>query len=82
MVEQTYIAKAYLILERDYHGMKIADMRKNKPSLRSGQVAVRVQIKINSTLFENLIPTISAEIQAADIIEPTVEVLPAELDEP
>jgi len=70
-------AAAFLVLERERFGMRIADMRKNKPALRAGQVAVRVQLTIEDSMFEELIPTVSAEIHPGEVLEPTVEVLPS-----
>lgn len=80
MATLNYEALAYLIIQRQGRGIAICDMRKTKPSLRSGQAAVRIKLRIDSAVFENLIPTITAEIKASDLIEPTVEVLPAESD--
>lgn len=76
MTQPPYEASVYLVLERQRYGMSIVEMRKNKPSMRAGQVAVRVKLLMDAKAFEQLIPTITAELQLADMIEPTIEITP------
>lgn len=70
-------ASAYLVLEKDRYGFDIREMRKGKPAMKAGQVAVKVIVKMRRSVFEEVIPTITAEVSRADLIEPVVEVVPA-----
>jgi hypothetical protein len=74
-------ASAYLVLSRDRYGMNITEMRKNKPGLRPGQVAVKVKLLVDAKLFADFIPEVTATLEAGDVIEPVVEIEPAPSDE-
>lgn len=72
-------ATAYLVVEKDswiYGKPRIVAMRKNKPSLESGQIAVKVNLKIPMAIFDQFIPVLEAEISAPDAILPTIEIEP------
>lgn len=70
--------RTYVILGKDrYNQPSIRGTRSTKPNLKSGEIAVRIVLTIDDTLFDQVIPTITAEIVASDIIEPTVTVEPA-----
>lgn len=69
-------ASAYLVLERDRYGMSIKELRKGKPAMRAGQVAVKIKLLIDREAFEAMIPTVTAELSIADLIEPEVVVEP------
>jgi hypothetical protein len=72
----------YLVIGRSrYNQPKIMAMRQKKPFLEPGEVAVRLRLDIDSALFESVTPLVVAEIHAGDVIEPTVVVLPAEVEE-
>lgn len=73
-VPSPFEAMAYLVLEKERYGMRIAEMRKNKPALRSGQVAVRVKLIVDRKMFESFIPEVTAELQQGDVIEPVIEI--------
>jgi len=76
MAARDLVAGVYLVLERSGHGMKVAEMRQNKPAMRAGQVAVKVVLSISPQAFEQMIPTINVELHEGDQIEPTIEVEP------
>lgn len=71
---------AYLVLTPELHryyptrviGFKITGLRKAKPKLRSGQVAVKINLNMNSSVFEEYIPQVEVEISGTDIIAPPV----------
>lgn len=71
----------YLVLQRDRFGMKVAEMRKNKPAMRAGQIAVKVRLRIPRKAFEEFIPSVVATIGENDVFEPKVEVIPRPVDE-
>lgn len=60
----------------------IVDLRKGKPALKSGQLAVKVKLNLDSALFDEFIPVVEATIEAADVIEPTVEDMSLEIQLP
>lgn len=71
------VTKAYLVLERAkwrYDPPRIVALRKEKPRLESGQVAVRVQLRIPMSLFDTYIPIVEAELGEASLILPDLEV--------
>lgn len=72
-------ASAYLVIEKDawaYGRPRITAMRKNKPALESGQIAVKVNLKIPMAIFDQFIPVLEAEISEPDVIAPTIEIEP------
>lgn len=79
-------ASVYLVIEptRRYGNpiqvreFAIREMRKNKPNLRGGELAVKVRLNLDPSLFDEYIPVLDAFIEGHDIIVPTVEVLPSE----
>ncbi len=75
-----YEDSVYLVCTRDRYGFRITEMRKNKPAMKSGQVAVKVKLRIPKQTFDEFIPEVLAEIGTADIIPPEVKVVPP-LDE-
>lgn len=73
----TQTASTYLVLERSaqyWKGARIVEMRAKKPALKSGQIAVKVNLKIPTALFDQFIPVIEAEISEPDILVPTIEI--------
>lgn len=52
---------------RDVQSFKIAEMRKNKPTTRPGEVAVRVNIAVDHTLFDQYIPVVDVELAEGDV---------------
>lgn len=81
-------SSVYLVIEPTRRGgfpsrvldFTVREMRKNKPSLLGGQLAVKVKLNIDSSLFDEYIPVLEATIEGHDIIAPEVEVLPAETE--
>lgn len=77
---------AYLVLTpefwryrpEDVRGFNISELRKRKPALRRGQVAVKVRLEIDASVFADYIPTVVAQIEGTDLLQPTVEVLTPE----
>jgi hypothetical protein len=70
-------ASIYLVLERSkwrYDPPRVVSMRKEKPRLESGQVAVKVQLRIPMDLFNTYIPVVEAELAEGDFILPELEV--------
>lgn len=70
---------AYLVLERDgrnpsYRPPLVAAVRKGKPALESGQIAVKVKLSIPMSLFDTFIPVVEASISEADAIYPAIEI--------
>lgn len=61
---------AYLIINQD----KIVAMRKQKPQLSSGQVAVQVHVNLPDAYFKRFIPEATLEIPEAAVLRPPVEV--------
>jgi hypothetical protein len=72
---------AYLILTRDRYGFKISELRKGKPAMRAGQIAVRVRLRLPRKVWDEFIPEVTATIGESDLIPPTIEVIPAPVDE-
>lgn len=80
---------AYLVITPEFNRyypdratrFKITDLRKTKPALRKGQVAVKVQLDIDDSVFADYIPTVVAQIEGTDLLQPTVEVLTPERDD-
>jgi hypothetical protein len=74
-------SSVYLVLERArwrYDPPRIIAMRQEKPSLRGGQVAVKVRLNIPMALFDEFIPVVEADIEEGDFIaEPEIEIEPA-----
>lgn len=75
----------YLVLKPEYarwggspRGFFVSALRKTKPALDSGEVAVKVELSLDLDIFANFIPVVSAEIQAPDLIVPEVSVETAE----
>ncbi len=57
--------ETYLVLEKDgsyYRPPRVVAHRKNKPSLESGQIAVKVRIAIPMSMFDTFIPVVAAEV--------------------
>ncbi len=71
-----YEDSAYIVLRQDrYRRPKIDRMTQRKPALASGEIAIRVRLKIDSDLFNKYTPEVVAEINEPDIIQPEVEVI-------
>lgn len=69
-------ARAYLILERPswkFDPPNIVGMRKSKPDLKGGQIAVRVALNIPMEMFNEFIPEITAQLEAGEVIIPELE---------
>lgn len=52
--------------------------RSTKPALDRGEVAVKVVLNLDDTLFATFIPTVEAEITSETIIAPEIELPPFE----
>jgi len=67
-------ARAYLVLQKDRYGHPdIVALRKEKPILASGQIAIRVVVNVPLGLFETFIPAVEVELHENEVIPPTVE---------
>lgn len=81
-------ASVYLVIEPGWRSglpsrvreFSIKEMRKGKPALRGGQLAVKVKLNLDPALFDEYIPVLEASIEGHDIIAPEVEVLEAETE--
>lgn len=72
-------ASAYLVIEKagwKWDPPRITAMRKEKPALKSGQIAVKVSLKIPMAIFDQFIPVLEAEISEPDVIAPTIQIEP------
>lgn len=60
-------------MPRDF---RVASMRKSPPALESSQVAVKLRLNVDSSMFQQYIPIIEATIEEAAIVAPipTVQV--------
>lgn len=70
-------SSVYLILERPKwrnDPPRVAGMRKEKPALDSGQVAVKLTLRVDMSWFNEFIPEVVADIEPGDIIVPEIEV--------
>lgn len=70
---------AYLVLsaERNRYNdtiqsINIKAMRKAKPALEGGEVAIKIELFIDPAMFEEFIPVVKAELEATDLIVPEV----------
>jgi len=66
--------EAYITLNKS----GIAGIRKGKPSLRSGQVAVKIRISVSDKFFDRTIPQVDIDIPDSYIQTPSIEVEPTE----
>jgi hypothetical protein len=48
-------------------------MRKSKPKLNSGQVAVRINLAVPDTFFDRFIPEVNIEVPNTALIHPRIE---------
>lgn len=65
----------YLVIGQDYWKYStIVRMTKGTPRLNAGEIAVRVNLGLDSTLFNRVIPTVDAEVTAPQILEPSIEI--------
>lgn len=63
--------KIYLVADR----RRVVDMRKMKPDLDGGQVAIQLEIEIPPSYFDRLAPTVKVRIpDVADLAAEQVEV--------
>lgn len=54
----------------------VREMRKNKPNLSAGQVAIQLELNVDSSLFDEYIPKLVATIEGSSVIvEPEVVVV-------
>jgi len=66
----------YLVLEASspsnpyWKGARIVRMTKGKPSLERGQIAVKVNLNVPGSIFEELIPTFDLDISPENVIAP------------
>ncbi|MBT2484774.1 MULTISPECIES: hypothetical protein [unclassified Microbacterium] len=78
-MRDTRTTSVYLILEPHSHTWKpprVAAMKVRKPALESGQIAVKVNLKIPMAIFDQFIPVLEAEISEPDAILPAIEIEP------
>lgn len=72
-------SSVYLIIEpgrrRGLPAFSIRGMRQSKPRLESGQLAVKVKLNLDPSLFDEYIPTLEATIEGHDLIQPEIEVV-------
>jgi hypothetical protein len=59
--------------------LTVTHIRQNKPRLSRDEIAVKIRLAIDVALFEEFVPTVTAEIQAPHIHVPAAEI---ELEEP
>ena len=62
---------AYLVLDED----GIRKLYKTKPSLKSGQRGVRIEVTMPDRYFDQPFPTIDVAFSEKDIIEPEADVM-------
>lgn len=60
----------YLILTRT----GIVGIRKNKPYLTSGQVAVKLEIEVSDQFFDRFVPTAKLNIKDHQVLTPDIGV--------
>lgn len=60
----------YLILEKT----GAVGIRKGRPNLNAGQVAVRLQITISDGFFDRFIPDVSIDIPDGAVLKPQVAI--------
>ena len=68
----------YLIMDKN--GAR--QMRKTKPKLSSGEVAVQLEIEISDEFFERFIPVANLEIPDDAVIKPEISVSVNRPDKP
>lgn len=82
---QKVSAKAYLICTPDIYGsgdyryvheVRVTDVRKGKPALRRGQVAVRVKLVFDERALIESVPEVEVEVPSFVVPEPEAEVVP------
>ena len=61
---------AYLIIEKG--GIQM--LRKNRPDLHAGQVAVKIQVDVSDAYFDRHIPQAHLTLAEEDILTPTIDV--------
>ena len=69
------LSSVYLVLERatwKWDAPKVVSMRKEKPQLKSGQIAVKVSLGIDMDMFNTFIPEVITELKPTQIIPPVV----------
>lgn len=67
-------ASCYLVLGQDHwRNPIVTGMRKSKPRLESGEIAVRVVLEVPEELFNELIPTVAVAIDPAHLEVQTIE---------
>lgn len=60
----------YLILSKT----GIVGVRKNKPYLTSGQVAIKLNVEVSDKFFERFVPSVILKIPDHKVIEPNIKV--------
>lgn len=67
---------AYVVLRQDrYRRLVIDRMTKKKPRLDSGEVAIKLILRVDDDLFKTFMPEVTVDIEESQVITPTVEVL-------
>ncbi len=60
----------YLIM--DANG--VTDIRKTHPSLKSGQIAVKLKVNVSDKFFERTFPVAELNIPDSYVLEPSIDV--------
>lgn len=55
---------------------RVSQMRKSKPTGLSGAVVVKLNISIDPSIFDAVVPVVNLDLGAGDVILPTIEVQP------
>lgn len=53
---------------------RVASMRKSKPEGVAGAVVVRLNVSIDPSIFDAVVPVVDLDLQAGDVILPSIEV--------
>jgi hypothetical protein len=70
-------AATYVILNRN----GVARIRKDKPRLERGEVAVKLILLVDDKYFDSNVPEVQVDLKANEVLTPTVSVIPLSLDE-
>lgn len=80
LLSDKYKATAYLVLEpaeRSYGRPKkarVASVRTNKPTIKRGQIAIKLNVTLPASVFEQFVPSVDIEVPDGAAIQPEVEI--------
>lgn len=64
---KTYV---YLVMSR----AGVVSMRKSKPYLTSGQIAIKLDVEVSDKFFERFVPSATLKVADHQVIQPDIEV--------